>query len=117
MLRRKDAMGYTTVVAAPAGASLGERYAAIASACALGERTRDQGGHALVVLDDLSCMVRGRRIASRQDIWVCLHPCQRAIDVHNHGCISEVQLVERTSAPEACAGVQALEQNAKLIAL
>ena len=58
MLRRKDAMGYTTVVAAPAGASLGERYAAVATACALGERARDTGGHALVVIDDLSCMVR-----------------------------------------------------------
>jgi hypothetical protein len=58
MLRRKDAMGYTTVVAAGAGASLGERYAAVATACALGERARDQGGHALVVIDDLACMVR-----------------------------------------------------------
>lgn len=51
-------MGYTTVVAAPEGASLGERYATIATAAALGERVRDQGGHALVVIDDLACMVR-----------------------------------------------------------
>ena len=58
LLRRKDAMGYTTVVAAPEGASLGERYAAVASAVAIGERVRDQGGHALVVIDDLACMVR-----------------------------------------------------------
>ena len=58
LLRRKEAMGYTTVVAAPEGASLGERYATIATAAALGERVRDQGGHALVVIDDLACMVR-----------------------------------------------------------
>ena len=58
LLRRKEAMSYTTVVAAAEGASLGERYATIAAAAALGERTRDQGGHALVVIDDLACMVR-----------------------------------------------------------
>ena len=58
LLRRKEAMSYTTVVAASEGASLGERYATIAAAAALGERTRDQGGHALVVIDDLACMVR-----------------------------------------------------------
>ena len=57
LLRRKDAMAFTTVVAAPEGASLGERYATIATAAALGERVRDQGGHALVVIDDLACMV------------------------------------------------------------
>ena len=60
MLGRKDALGYTTVVAAPAGASLGERYAAVALAAALGERARDAGGHALIVIDDLACMVRAR---------------------------------------------------------
>lgn len=57
LLRRKDAMAYTTVVAATEDASLGERYAAVSSACSLGEFVRDQGGHALVVIDDLSCMV------------------------------------------------------------
>ena len=57
LLRRKDAMAFTTVVAAPEDASLGERYATIATAAALGERVRDQGGHALVVIDDLACMV------------------------------------------------------------
>lgn len=57
MLRRKDAMAYTTVVAATKDASLGERYAAVSSACSLGERVRDQGGHALVIIDDLACMV------------------------------------------------------------
>lgn len=57
LLRHKEALEYTTVVASPEGASLGERYATIATAAALGERVRDQGGHALVVVDDLACMV------------------------------------------------------------
>ncbi|CAL8468619.1 g8159 [Coccomyxa elongata] len=57
LLKRKDALAYTTVVAAPEGASLGERYAAISSAIAVGERVRDCGGHALVIIDDLACMV------------------------------------------------------------
>ena len=56
-LRQGGAMGHTTVVAAPAGAPLGERFAALSAAAALGERVRDAGGHALVVLDDISCMV------------------------------------------------------------
>ena len=57
LLKRKDALAYTTVVAAPEGASLGERYAAISTAVAVGERVRDRGGHALVIIDDLACMV------------------------------------------------------------
>ncbi|KAK9915373.1 hypothetical protein WJX75_008150 [Coccomyxa subellipsoidea] len=57
LLKRKDAMAYTTVVAAPEGASLGERYAAISSAVAIGELVRDRGGHSLVIIDDLACMV------------------------------------------------------------
>lgn len=52
------AMEYTTVVAALDSAPLGERYAVTCAACCLGERIRDAGGHALVVLDDISCMVR-----------------------------------------------------------
>ena len=56
-LRHGGAMGHTTVVAAPAGAPLGERFAALSAAAALGERIRDAGGNALVVLDDISCMV------------------------------------------------------------
>ncbi len=50
-------MSHTAVVAASAGAPLGERFSALSAALALGERTRDAGGHALVVLDDISCMV------------------------------------------------------------
>ncbi len=53
------AMAYTTVVGAHGGRPLGERYAAVCAAMAMGERIRDGGAHALVVLDDISCMVRG----------------------------------------------------------
>ena len=52
------AMAYTTVVGAHGGRPLGERYAAVCAAMAMGERVRDGGAHALVVLDDISCMVR-----------------------------------------------------------
>lgn len=41
-------------------ASAGERYALLCAACALGERVRDEGGHSLVVLDDLKPLV---------DVW------------------------------------------------
>ncbi len=41
-----------------AGTPLGQRYAALCTACSIAERVRDNGGHALVVLDDISCMVR-----------------------------------------------------------
>lgn len=56
-LRGKGAMSYTSVVSAPSTASLGMRYAALCAACTQGEEVRDGGGHALVVLDDISCMV------------------------------------------------------------
>ena len=51
------AMAYTTVVGAHRGRPLGERYAAVCAAMAMGEHIRDGGAHALVVLDDISCMV------------------------------------------------------------
>ena len=55
-LRAKGALKYTSVVAAPADAPISKRYAALCSACSQGEHIRDGGGHALVVLDDISCM-------------------------------------------------------------
>lgn len=36
---------------------LGEQYAAMLTACSIAERVRDEGGHALVVLNDASVMV------------------------------------------------------------
>lgn len=56
-LGEAGAMRHTTVIAAPQGCVLGERYAALCSALSLGEKVRDQGGHSFVVLDDISCMV------------------------------------------------------------
>jgi len=51
-------MEYTTVVAATSARSLGEQYAAMLMACSVAEATRDAGGHALVVLNDIGVMVR-----------------------------------------------------------
>lgn len=59
-LGNAGAMRHTTVVSAPAGCGLGERYAALCSALSIAEKVRDQGGHSFVVLDDISCMVRPR---------------------------------------------------------
>lgn len=44
----------TAVFFADPGAPLGTKLATIMAAAAAGERVRDEGGHALVVLDDLS---------------------------------------------------------------
>lgn len=41
-----------------AGANLGQQYRTICAALAIAEGTRNKGGHALVVLNDASCMVR-----------------------------------------------------------
>jgi F-type H+-transporting ATPase subunit alpha len=57
-LEEHKAMGYTTVVAAPSDRSLGEQYAAMLTACSMAEAVRDAGGHALVVLNDVSVAVR-----------------------------------------------------------
>ena len=56
-LGQAGAMHHTTVISAPQGRGLGERYAALCTALAVGEKVRDQGGHSFVVLDDISCMV------------------------------------------------------------
>ncbi|KAL3150580.1 hypothetical protein ABBQ32_000390 [Trebouxia sp. C0010 RCD-2024] len=55
-LGQAGAMCHTTVISAPQGCGLGERYAALCSALSVGEKVRDQGGHSFVVLDDISCM-------------------------------------------------------------
>jgi hypothetical protein len=59
-LQAAGALAQTVVVAAEPGAPLGERYAALCTACSIGERVRDEGGHALVVLDDLHPLVQVR---------------------------------------------------------
>jgi F-type H+-transporting ATPase subunit alpha len=53
-LRETGAMDYTTVVAATASESAPLQYIAPYSGCTMGEYIRDNGGHALLVYDDLS---------------------------------------------------------------
>ncbi|MGH7827603.1 MAG: F0F1 ATP synthase subunit alpha [Candidatus Binatia bacterium] len=53
-LREFGAMDYTIVVAATASESAPLQYIAPYSGCTMGEHIRDNGGHALLVYDDLS---------------------------------------------------------------
>jgi F-type H+-transporting ATPase subunit alpha len=53
-LRETGAMDYTIVVAATASESAPLQYIAPYSGCTIGEYSRDNGGHALLVYDDLS---------------------------------------------------------------
>ncbi|GBF87937.1 ATP synthase subunit alpha [Raphidocelis subcapitata] len=48
----------TAVFAAPPGADAGAKLATLFAAAAAGERIRDEGGHALVVMDDISPLLR-----------------------------------------------------------
>lgn len=54
LFEKQSAFLYTTIVAAPAGASFAEQYLAPFVGCAIGEHFRDSGKDALVVYDDLS---------------------------------------------------------------
>jgi F-type H+-transporting ATPase subunit alpha len=53
-LREFGAMDYTIIVAATASESAPLQYIAPYSGCTMGEHIRDNGGHALLVYDDLS---------------------------------------------------------------
>jgi F-type H+/Na+-transporting ATPase subunit alpha len=53
-LRESGAMEYTTIVAATASESAPLQYIAPYSGCTMGEHIRDNGGHALLIYDDLS---------------------------------------------------------------
>ena len=53
-LREAGAMDYTIVVAATASESAPLQYIAPYSGCTMGEHMRDNGGHALLIYDDLS---------------------------------------------------------------
>jgi F-type H+-transporting ATPase subunit alpha len=53
-LRETGAMEYTTVVAATASDAAPLQYIAPYSGCTMGEQLRDNGGHALLIYDDLS---------------------------------------------------------------
>ena len=54
LFEQKNALLYTTIVAAPASATFAEQYLAPFVGCAIGEYFRDNGEDALVVYDDLS---------------------------------------------------------------
>jgi F-type H+-transporting ATPase subunit alpha len=54
VLRRHEAMEYTTVVAACASDPATQQFIAPYSGCAIGEYYRDNGKHALIIYDDLS---------------------------------------------------------------
>ncbi len=54
VLRKHDAMKYTTVVAACASDPAPLQYVAAYAGCAMGEYFRDNGQHALIIYDDLS---------------------------------------------------------------
>ena len=58
LLESQQAMAYTSIVTASSDQNLGARFATLCAACSRGERIRDAGGHALVVLDDVRCLVR-----------------------------------------------------------
>jgi F-type H+/Na+-transporting ATPase subunit alpha len=53
-LRESGAMDYTIIVAATASESAPLQYIAPYSGCTMGEHIRDNGGHALLIYDDLS---------------------------------------------------------------
>ena len=53
-LREAGAMDYTIIVAATASEAAPLQYIAPYSGCTMGEHIRDNGGHALVIYDDLS---------------------------------------------------------------
>ena len=57
-LAASGALSNTAVFAAPAGADAGAQLATLFAACAAGERVRDEGGHALVILDDAAPLLQ-----------------------------------------------------------
>ncbi len=54
LFEKENAFLYTTIVAAPAGASFAEQYLAPFVGCAIGDYFRDKGEDALIIYDDLS---------------------------------------------------------------
>ena len=78
-LQQAGAMQHTTVVAAPKGCGLGERYAALCSALSIAERVRDQGGHSFVILDDISIMVQHSCITDAT---------LKTLSAHEHACVN-----------------------------
>ena len=73
------------MVTSQPGASLGQRYASCCAAMAVAEAVRAKGGHALLVLDDISPLVGApaelQRLGNHSRAWnVC------AVHVKHSGC-------------------------------
>jgi F-type H+-transporting ATPase subunit alpha len=56
-LRTSGALANCTIVAAPDSVPLAQQYAALCAGVAIGERVRDAGGKAVVLLDTAECIV------------------------------------------------------------
>ena len=54
LLRERDALKYTIVIAATASDAAPLQFLAPYSGCAIGEYFRDNGMHGLIIYDDLS---------------------------------------------------------------
>lgn len=57
LLQKGKVLETTAIVSADEGATIGERLACIFTACSIGERVRDEGGHCLVILDTVMPLV------------------------------------------------------------
>ena len=66
-------------VVGSAGAPLGRQYGTLCSALAIAERQRDAGAHTLVVLDDISCMVRRPAVTHSGHCAIEVSPSLKAV--------------------------------------
>ncbi len=64
ILEQHDALDYTCIVAASAADPAAVQYIAPYAGCTIGEYVRDEGGHALVIYDDLTSHAKSYRQVS-----------------------------------------------------
>jgi len=64
ILEEHDALDYTCIVAASAADPAAVQYIAPYAGCTIGEQVRDDGGHALVIYDDLTAHAKSYRQVS-----------------------------------------------------
>ena len=88
-LQRKGAMAHTTVVAAPPGSSPAQRFVALCTALSFAERVRSVGDHALVVLDDVDCMVNCPALFVPAIGWWAMAFTSRTGQHHHHGVVMD----------------------------
>lgn len=94
-------MAHTTVVYAPHSTPPAQRFVAMCTAVALAERARSKGDHALVVLDDLTCMVRCCPAAAHSlaPQWQCWSD-----RMHRQVALAPTACVARCSVLARCVG-------------